>query len=167
VTAGGTLVARPLTAAGFAGFGEVIETGGPFRPINDGFCRRFDDLARVDVVDGRAGLSLFDAEIRPLPYRFDLLERHPLGSQCFLPMAGARWLVIAAPDAGGTPGAPVAFMAGPGQGVNIARNVWHGVLAPVAGGGLFAVIDRIGPGPNLQERRLPAPMTVVAAPSDG
>ena len=157
-----TLTAEPLTQAGLGDLGEVIETAPEgFALINAGLCRRFTDLARIDILDGRPGLSLFAAELRPLPYRFDLLERHPLGSQCFIPMGESEYLVIVAPDEDGVPGAPRAFHAGPSQCVNIGRNVWHGVLAPVAGSGLFAVIDRIGEGPNLQEHRSPEAQTVT------
>jgi ureidoglycolate lyase len=157
-----TLVAQPLTAAAFAPFGHVAELGPEvFRLINDGKCRRFSDLLPFDVEDGRAGLSLFDAEIRPLPYRFDLMERHPLGFQAFIPMGGSECLAIVAPDAGGKPGAPVAFHARADQAFAFGRGVWHGVLAPVAGAGLYAVIDRIGDGANLDEARLPEVMTVT------
>lgn len=155
------LAARPLTAEAFAPFGEVIETGGAFVTINDGFCRRFTDLASFDIVDGRPGLSLFQAEIRALPYDCALLERHPLGSQCFIPMRSSRFLVIVAADAGGAPGTPTAFVAADHQSVNIARNTWHGVLCPIAGSGLFAVIDRIGAGGNLEEHRLSRPIRVT------
>lgn len=62
-----TLTAEPLTAEAFAPFGEVIETGGPFVTINEGACRRFTDLATFDIAEGRAGLSLFQAEIRARP----------------------------------------------------------------------------------------------------
>lgn len=156
------LRAQPLTAAAFAAFGEVIATGGAFVTINEGACRRFTDLARLDILDGRPGLSLFQAEIRALPHDCALLERHPLGSQCFIPMQGSRFLVIVAPDAGGVPGAPLAFVAEDHQCVNIARNTWHGVLCPIAGSGLFAVIDRIGAGGNLEEHRLSRPIRVTA-----
>ena len=73
------------------------------------------------------------------------------------------FLVIVAPDAGGVPGRPVAFLTAPGQGVNILRGVWHGVLTPLAAPGLFAVIDRIGAGPNLEEYRYAEPWEVRAA----
>jgi len=157
----GDLRAAPLTPEAFAPFGEVIEAGGAHVTINEGFCRRYSDLATLDMVGGRAGLSLFSAEIRTLPYECGLLERHPLGSQCFIPMQDARFLVIVAPDAGGVPGAPRAFVAGGDQVVNIARNTWHGVLCPIAGSGLFAVIDRIGEGVNLEEHRLSRPIRVT------
>ncbi|EKE43280.1 ureidoglycolate hydrolase [Oceaniovalibus guishaninsula JLT2003] len=158
-----TLIARPLDAASFAPFGDVLEAAGaPDRLINEGMCGRFHDRARLDFADGRAGISIFQAQARALPYRLDLLERHPEGSQAFMPMHENPWLVIAAPDEDGTPGTPVAFLAGPGQAVNLHRGVWHGVLCPLADPGLFAVVDRIGTGANLEEHKLADPWTVRA-----
>lgn len=158
------VAARPLTAEAFAPFGDVLEaTGAPDRLINAGLCGRFDDRARLDFAGGRAGVSLFDAAPRSLPYRLDMVERHPDGSQCFVPMSPAGFLVIAAPDEGGAPGAPVAFLTAPGQAVNFHRGTWHGVLTPLSAPGLFAVIDRIGPGPNLEEHRFAEPYEIVAA----
>ena len=102
-----TLKARPLTAAEFAPFGEVIEVSGPpDRLINQGLCGRHHDLAKMDFADGRAGISLFDAKPRQFPYLLDMVERHPLGSQAFLPLNGVPMLVCVAPDAGGQPGTP-------------------------------------------------------------
>jgi ureidoglycolate lyase len=160
------ITAEPITAAAFAPFGEVIEVGtvAP-RMINEGLCMRFSDLATFDQEGGKIGLSLFQAELRDMPYRCDLLERHPLGSQCFIPMSEAAFLVIVAPDDGGRPGPVSAFMATNRVAVNIARNTWHGVLAPISGSGLFAVIDRIGAErdgrQNLEEFRLEEPVFVV------
>lgn len=152
-----------LTAAAFAPFGEVLEAEGPpDRIINRGLCGRWHDRARLDFGDGCAGISVFLAEARALPYALDLLERHPEGSQAFLPMHGHPFLVTVAPDAGGVPGTPRAFLAAPGQGINLRRATWHGVLTPLHAPGLFAVVDRIGPGANLQEHPLDPPWTVVA-----
>ena len=72
----------------------------------------------------------------------------------------APW-IIAHSSEGGTPGQPLAFLTSGAQGVNIRRNVWHGVLTPLSGPGLFAVVDRIGNTPNLQEHRYPTPFTVT------
>ncbi len=158
----GAIVAAPLTAAAFAPFGDVLEATGDSYPINAGMCERFHDRARIDVVgDGRVGVSLFRARPYPLPHRFDLVERHPLGSQAFLPMAEDPFLVIVAPDERGRPGTPVAFLTAPGQGVNYLRNVWHGVLTPLGRPGTFAVVDRVGTGNNLEEYRYDAPWTVT------
>ena len=158
------LTARPLTATAFAPFGDVLEAAGtPDRLINAGLCGRFHDRARLDFgPGGRPGLSIFDARPRSLPYRCDLVERHPEGSQAFLPMTEHPFLVIVAPDAGGRPGPPLAFLTAPGQGVNLLRGTWHGVLTPLAAPGLFAVVDRIGDTPNLEEYRYPHPFEVRA-----
>ncbi len=156
------ITAAPLSATAFAPYGDVLEaSGAPDRVINAGLCGRYHDRARLDFVDGRAGISLFLAEPRALPYRFDLIERHPEGSQAFLPMTEAPFLVIVAPDADGTPGAPLAFLTLPGQGVNLHRGTWHGVLTPLSAPGLFAVVDRIGPGANLKEYRYERPWVVA------
>ena len=152
----------PLTAEAFAPFGEVLEaSGAPDKIINQGLCGRFHDRAGLDFSDGRAGISVFDAEPRDLPYKLEMVERHPLGSQAFLPMHRNPWLVIVATDNGGMPGKICAFEAAPGQGINLARNTWHGVLTPLHAPGLFAVVDRIGPGDNLEEHWFDAPRVIV------
>ena len=156
------VVARPLTEAGFAPFGDVLEAAGsPDRIINGGLCDRFHDRARLDFGDGRAGISLFRSEARRLPYRLEIVERHPEGSQAFVPMSPDPFLVVVAPDAGGVPGVPLAFVTAPGQGINLHRGTWHGVLTPLAAPGLFAVVDRIGPGANLEEHWFAEPWRVV------
>lgn len=157
------LTAHPLTAAAFAPFGEVLEAAGPpDRLINAGRCGRWHDRAALDFgPGGRAGISVFLAEPCALPHVFDLFERHPRGSQAFLPMAATPFLVIVAADAGGRPDRPTAFLAAPGQGVNLRRGTWHGVLTPLAAPGLFAVVDRIGAGANLEEYRCAEPWTVA------
>ena len=152
---------EPLSALAFAPYGDVLDTtGAPDRMINAGLCARFHDRARIEIADGRAGLSVFDAVARSLPYAFDLVERHPLGSQAFVPMTQAPFLVIVAPDEHGTPGTPRAFLTNGAQGINLHRGTWHGVLTPLQAPGLFAVLDRIGEGPNLEEYRYPQPWTV-------
>ncbi|TRD22863.1 ureidoglycolate lyase [Palleronia caenipelagi] len=149
-----TIRIRPLTAEAFAPFGDVLDTSGvPDKMINAGLCGRYHDRAKLDFADGRAGISLFHAELRSLPLILDLVERHPDGSQAFLPMSLDPFLVIVAPDQNGQPGQPMAFETAPGQGVNYHRGTWHGVLTPLTAPGLFAVVDRIGPGANLEEHR--------------
>ena len=110
---------------------------------------------------GRAGISIFNAEKRDLPYTLDLVERHPEGSQAFIPMTLEPFLVIVAEDDGGKPSKIRAFITSPGQGINLLRNTWHGVLTPLSAPGLFAVIDRIGDTPNLEEFPL-EPILVTA-----
>ncbi|MDU8942218.1 ureidoglycolate lyase [Ovoidimarina sediminis] len=156
------LVAATLTASAFAPFGDVIALRDtPDKVINQGLCGRHHDLADLDFHGGRAGISLFDAEPRSLPYRLEMVERHPDGAQAFLPMTGQPFLVIVAPDEAGRPGIPRAFLTKPHQGVCYKRGAWHGVLTPLHAPGLFAVVDRIGPGPNLEEHCFSKPYEVV------
>ena len=159
----GILKAAPLTAEAFRPFGDVLEATGDFRLINAGLCRRHHDRARLDFGDARGGISVFKAEARRLPYAFDLVERHPDGSQAFLPMSEHPFLVIVAPDEGGVPGVPQAFLTDGAQGINLLRGTWHGVLTPLSAPGLFAVVDRIGTTPNLEEYRYQKPWTVVGS----
>ena len=156
--------ARALSAEEFAPFGDVLETAGePDKIINQGLCGRFHDRAKLDFgPGGRAGISLFSAVARSLPYRLDMVERHPDGSQAFVPMHQNPWLVIVA-GAGDRPGTIRAFLAAPGQGVNLHRGTWHGVLTPLLEPGLFAVVDRIGTTANLEEHWLPEPVMITAA----
>ena len=147
------ITANPLTAQDFAPFGDVLDcSGAPDKIINQGLCGRYHDRAQLDFgPEGRAGISLFQAELRRLPMQLDMVERHPEGSQAFVPMSNDPFLVIVAPDQDGKPGIPLAFLTKPGQAINFHRGTWHGVLTPIQGNGLFAVIDRIGSTTNLEE----------------
>ncbi|WP_171173494.1 ureidoglycolate lyase [Ruegeria sp. HKCCD8929] len=157
------ILIEPISAAGFTPFGDLIDCAGePDKIINQGQCGRYHDRASLDFAEGRAGISLFNANPRVLPYRLDMVERHPEGSQAFIPMTHQPFLVIVAPDEGGRPGRPRAFVTEAGQAVNYHRGTWHGVLTPLHGPGLFAVVDRIGDGANLEEFWFDDPYEVVA-----
>ncbi len=151
-----------LTVDAFAPYGDVLEAiGTADRIINEGLCERFHDRARLDFgPDGRAGISIFRAEPRSLPLTLTLVERHPDGSQAFVPMSADPFLVIVATDVEGQPAGVRVFRTSPGQGINLLRNTWHGVLTPLAAPGLFTVIDRIGSTPNLDEYRFAAPLVI-------
>jgi ureidoglycolate lyase len=153
-----------LTATAFAPFGDVLDTSGsPDKIINQGLCGRFHDRAALDFganSDGaRAGISIFQAQPRSLPYTLDLVERHPEGSQAFIPMSQHPFLVIVTTDPQAT---PRAFLTNGAQGINLHRGTWHGVLTPLHAPGLFAVVDRIGPTPNLEEHSFSLPWTIYA-----
>lgn len=154
---------EPLTRAAFAPFGDVIDAGDkPTMMINQGKCGRHHDLARLDFSDGgRAAISVFECQSYSLPLALEMVERHPLGSQAFLPLNDNPFLVIVAKDDNGKPSVPKAFMTATGQGVNYHKGVWHGVLTPVAGGiQYFAVVDRVGDGENLEEHWFDTPYEV-------
>ncbi|BDT68049.1 ureidoglycolate lyase [Comamonadaceae bacterium OS-1] len=144
-----TLVIEPLTAEAFRPFGDVIEASDNARhfSINDGFAERYHDLACIDVEsgDGRAILSIFKALPRSLPMQLVLLERHPLGSQVFMPLSGMPYLVVVV-EAGPVPDLAQirCFRAEPGQGVNYARGTWHHPLIALQAPSDFLVVDRGG-----------------------
>jgi len=156
---------EPLTPEAFAPFGDVLDASGtPDKIINAGLCGRHHDRAVLDFgPEGRAGISIFNAQARSLPYPLELMERHPEGSQAFIPMSADPFLVIVAEDEEGTPGRPRAFLTAPHQGINFHRGVWHGVLTPLNAPGIFAVVDRIGSTRNLEEFVLDPAYTVVQA----
>ena len=150
---------EPLTAAAFAPFGDVIEAGGAGEDINDGTCVRFNDLARVETdADGAPGLSVFRAAPRALPLPVTMLERHPLGSQAFVPMSRRAFLTVVAAGGAEHPDLATlrAFKTAPGQGVNFHRGVWHHPLIALDEASDFLVADRIGPGDNCQIFKFPA-----------
>ena len=112
------ITADTLTTEAFAPYGDVLDcAGAPDKIINAGLCKRYHDRASLDFGDGRAGISLFHAELRALPYSFSRMERHPDGSQAFLPRSADPFLVIVADDKNGGPGTPRAFLTRAGQGI--------------------------------------------------
>lgn len=156
----GGLMAQPITQDAIAGLAELIEaTGEADKLINQGWCERFHDRATLDI-EGQAGISVFKSASFALPFRMEMMERHPYGSQAFLPMQRGDYLIVLAEDDNGKPASPRAFIAGAGQGVNIGRNVWHSVLCPLSDPGLFMVVDRVTDSPNLEEHWFEAPYLI-------
>lgn len=150
-----SLTISPLTAAGFEPFGEVIETAGA-KPlsINEGTTERFHDLAGVDVSenDGKTLINIFRGQPRPRPIEIKMVERHPLGSQAFVPLQDTPWLVVVAPvgDSVGIRDLRC-FQATGKQGVNYRRGVWHHPLLVLQPDQDFLVVDRGGRGQNCDE----------------
>jgi ureidoglycolate lyase len=158
-----SLSIRPLSRGEFAPFGDVIEADeAKSFPINAGKCIRYHDLAKVETSgpEARTLVSLLRGEPYQIPLTLTMVERHPLGSQAFIPLTENSFLVVVAPDEDGEPGEPMAFETAPGQGVNIARNVWHGILTPLHSVSDFVVIDRGGSGCNLDEHFFEKPYLV-------
>ncbi|KXF78336.1 ureidoglycolate hydrolase [Paramesorhizobium deserti] len=149
-----SLEVRPLTKEAFASFGEVIETeGAEMRLINNGTTERFHNLAHVEATGGAARVlvNIFRGQAFAPPIDIAMLERHPLGSQAFMPLERRPFLVVVAEDEGGRPGWPQAFLAQGHQGVNYRRNVWHHPLLALHASSEFLVVDRGGEGNNLEE----------------
>jgi ureidoglycolate lyase len=150
-----TLKARLLTREAFAPFGDVIETpGARHYPINNGTTERYHDLANVDVGsgDGRPLISIFVGQPFKPPVAIEMMERHPLGSQAFMPLDNRPYLVAVAPNRpDDRPGEPVIFLASGVQGVNYAPNTWHHPLIALEAESRFLVVDWGGEGHNLEE----------------
>ena len=150
---------EPLTARAFAPFGRVIEASDRAvkLDINQGHAVRFDRLAEIDVADGGGVgvISLFRA--RPLgELVLRQFERHPVGSQSFMPLSGRPYLVAVAPGGPFDAAGIRLFQAQGNQGVHYDKGVWHHFLLVLSESD-FLVVDRAGPGENCEEIELAAP----------
>ncbi|WP_180898507.1 ureidoglycolate lyase [Martelella soudanensis] len=160
------LALERLTPEAFAPFGAVIAPDpATARLINGGTTTRFHELARVEALGEGACviISIFRGEPRRFPYQVDMMERHPLGSQSFSPLSSRPFLVVVAEDDNGAPSAPRVFFAESGQGVNYDANVWHHPLMTLGEASDFLVVDRAGPGDNLEEYRYREPFIIEEA----
>jgi ureidoglycolate lyase len=146
------LAVERLTRAAFAAFGDVIAIeGSRHYTINDGHAERHHDLATVDVdaAGGRPLINIFRARPWPLPLRIAMVERHPLSSQAFIPLAPVPFLlIVAAAGDAPRPGDLRAFVTDGLQGVNYARGTWHHPVLALDRTTDFLVVDRGGPGEN-------------------
>ena len=155
----------PLTPERFAPYGDVIEASARVHEaMNDARFERFDDLCGIDV-DGRIAVSIARCRTpTALPYRFDTVERHPLGSQAFVPLTPAEFVVVVAPPAEAVDAADLrAFITNGGQGVNYRRGTWHMPLIAFDAGQRFLIIDRAGDSPNCDEHTLDESVLLVGA----
>jgi len=153
------IIATPLSVEAFAPYGDVIAAvGGPDFYINAGKCGRFHDLANTDFGAGKAGISLAQGTPYALPLSLTMIERHPLGSQMFMPLNDAPFLVVVSD---GPEATPLAFITDGTQGVNYHKGTWHGVLTPLNAPQPFLIVDRIGEGNNLTEHFFETPFQVT------
>ena len=144
--------AKKITKKNFSKFGQLIDTSkkNPIN-INDGYAKRFDNLINVDASKnkGKAIVSIFKAKKRRFPMKIDMMEKHPLGSQAFVPMKETVFLVMVAPK-GDKPDLNKikAFIVPRGMGINYKPGTWHFPLISTENMN-FLVVDRKGPGKNL------------------
>lgn len=143
-----------LTPDAFAAFGDVIsfDTARQIIPINSGTTLRHHALAQVEVGEGHALISLARAAPRTLPFAITMLERHPLGSQAFIPLSKVPYLVVVAESPQHT---PRCFIAAHGEGVNYHAGTWHHPLIALNQTSDFVLVDRGGSGHNCDEEDLP------------
>lgn len=154
---------KPLTARAFAPFGEVVEARGKPQAINYGATQKFADLATIQPgAEGRAVAHLYRSKPPAYPFALRVMENHPLGSQLFMPLCSLPFLVVVAPRGPFDPLAIEAFTAASNQGVNIAAGVWHHYSLALGGVSDFLVVDRDGPGENLEEVTLDGSILLTA-----
>ena len=159
-----TLRPRPLTRERFAPYGDVIESGPQSTSaMNDARFDRFDDLCGVDTGDGRVAVSIAQSRTpSTLPYVVDFVERHPRGSQAFVPLSTCRMIVVVA-----RPGESVcardleAFETNGRQGINYRTGTWHMPLMAFESGQRFLIVERAVDGPNCDVHELDEPVTLV------
>ena len=148
------LVIKPkiINKENFKKFGDMITTD-DIKPleINDGYAKRYDGIANLDAKkdDGESIISIFSALKRSFPMKVDMMEKHPLGSQAFMPMKETTFLAFVAPP-GDLPKIEKikSFIVPPKKGINCKPGVWHFPLISTEDTD-FLVIDRQGSGDNL------------------
>ena len=149
-----SLIIKPklISKENFKKFGDMITTSG-IKPleINDGYAKRFDGIANLNTKkdDGESTISIFSALKRSFPMKVDMMEKHPLGSQAFIPMKETVFLAFVAPE-GDVPDLNKieSFIVPNGIGVNYNAGVWHFPLIATEDMN-FLVVDRLGDGDNL------------------
>ncbi|MEK9626504.1 MAG: ureidoglycolate lyase [Gammaproteobacteria bacterium] len=155
---------RPLNEMDFTPFGDVVEARSEqVMDINEGTSKRFHDLALVDVAseNGRPLVNIFRASPYPQPLRLAMMEKHPLGSQLFMPLQAHPYLVAVAPRGERVHAADIqVFLARGDQGVNFHPGVWHHPLLVLQQQD-FLVIDRGGAGDNLVEQSLETSVSIT------
>jgi len=149
------LTAKRLTQEAFALFGDVIavDEHNQHFPINQGYTTRHNNLAQVDVLgDGAQGIiSIFRSTPLSLPVKISMMERHPLGSQAFIPLSKLPYLVVVAPKGELDLSKVELFFAQSHQGVNYHTGTWHHFCLALDDVSDFLVVDRQGEGKNCDE----------------
>ena len=147
----------PITKENFSKFGDLITTEN-IKPIkiNNGYAKRFDEIAKLDTAgeNGVTTISIFSALKRFFPMKIDMMEKHPLGSQAFIPLKETTFIAFVAPK-GEKPDLDKieAFVIPPGIGVNYNPGTWHFPLISTEDMN-FLVVDRKGSGDNLVIEKL-------------
>jgi len=141
-----------INRSNFVTYGDLISTN-DIKPmdINAGYAKRFDNLADLNTLkdDGKTIVSIFSALKRTFPMKIDMMEKHPLCSQAFIPMKETTFLCFVAPQ-GESPeiNKIQSFIVPPKMGINYKPGVWHFPLISTEDTN-FLVIDRKGTGENL------------------
>ena len=160
-----TIQLKPLSRENFSSFGDVIDVcdSNHIIAINDGLANRHHDLATIDVSDqnGHAIVSIIDTNKTQLPLRVSVMERHPIGSQAFMPIGDSPYIVLVAPAGEFDIDRLQGFLAQPNQGINYAKGTWHHACISHIQSNQFLVVDRGGNGANCDFFTLPETSNIV------
>ncbi len=155
----------PLTKDAFSAFGDVIEATADANnfAINDGFTQRYHNLAKVDVNDnnGHTSINIFRSTPLAQPIVIKMMERHPHGSQAFIPMGQNPYLVVVAPAGEFDVSKIEVFIANSSQGVNYHKGTWHHFCLALDSESDFLVVDRAGEGDNCDVLELNSLLTIA------
>jgi len=156
---------KPLTSEAFCAFGDVIEANESAKnfAINDGFTQRFHDLAKVDVNDnnGQTLINIFRSTPLTQPIAIKMMERHPHGSQAFIPMGQNPYLIVVAPAGEFELNNIEVFIASSHQGVNYHKGTWHHFCLALNSESDFLVVDRGGTGDNCDVLKLDGSLVIA------
>jgi len=164
------IVPKQLTAEAFTAFGDVIEASSQANnfAINDGFTQRYHDLAKVDVAGadddnnkGHALINIFRSTPLTQPIAIKMMERHPHGSQAFIPLGENPYLVVVAPAGEFELGKIEVFLASSKQGVNYHKGTWHHFCLALNSESDFLVVDRGGNGDNCDVLELDGSLVIA------
>lgn len=161
-----TLKVEVLTREAFEPFGDILEIRDNPWVINQGRCQKYSDLTSVTTDDqGYATMHIYKTARIRQAYQLDLLERHPLGSQTFMPLAGQRFLVVVAAGSSDAEKPDLSsircFLTNGKQGITYHPGVWHHPLLSIDSGEEYLVIDRKGPGDNCDEVLIPSEQHLI------
>ncbi len=156
---------KPLTSTAFSAYGDVIEANQEANnyAINDGFTQSFHDLAKVDVSgnDGHALINIFRSTPLAQPIAIKMMERHPHGSQAFIPMGENPYFVVVAPAGEFEQSKIEVFIANSNQGVNYHKGTWHHFCLALGSESDFLVVDRGGKGDNCDVLELDGSLVIA------
>ena len=136
---------KKINKTNFSKFGQIIDTSKKkyFR-INNWYSKRYDNLGKINtsLKKGRTIVSIFSAKKRKFPMKVDMMEKHPLGSQAFVPMKETSFLVFVAPKGNKPDLKKIQSFRIPKQtGINLNPGIWHFPLISTKDMN-FLVVDR-------------------------
>jgi ureidoglycolate lyase len=168
VRAARPVACEPLTAAAFAPYGAVLDTGAAWTPANEGRARRYPAASLpapgADARGARLDSAIYVIAPSTLPFQARVFERHPHSAQIFQPASDGPYLVcVCGSAADGEPDFATAraFIATPPAGIVYAPGVWHLPLAALEREGRFLMLMwALGDARDCEEHAVPGGLLI-------